>query len=96
MLYISIFCIFCRFFCLLTIKIFFPKKENNILTILNYFIIIAIQGCTNCIHGSCDSNNNCVCNAGYTGLYCDTRKFKYMMYHSHTLINIYLNYHVRK
>ena len=26
MLYISIFCIFCRFFCLLTIKIFFPKK----------------------------------------------------------------------
>ena len=71
-------------------------SENNILTILNYFIIIAIQGCTNCIHGSCDSNNNCVCNAGYTGLYCDTRKFKYMMYHSHTLINIYLNYHVRK
>ena len=29
MLYISIFCIFCRFFCLLTIKIFFPKKKNN-------------------------------------------------------------------
>ena len=27
MLYISIFCIFCRFFCLLTIKIFFPKKS---------------------------------------------------------------------
>ena len=51
-------------------------SENNILTILIYFIIIAIQGCTNCIHGSCDSNNNCVCNAGYTGLYCDTRKFK--------------------
>ena len=51
-------------------------SENNILTILIYFIIIAIQGCTNCVHGSCDSNNNCVCNAGYTGLYCDTRKFK--------------------
>ena len=30
MLYISIFCIFCRFFCLLTIKIFFPKKKSNI------------------------------------------------------------------
>ena len=29
MLYISIFCIFCRFFCLLTIKIFFPKKNND-------------------------------------------------------------------
>ena len=27
MLYISIFCIFCRFFCLLTIKIFFPPKN---------------------------------------------------------------------
>ena len=27
MLYISIFCIFCRFFCLLTIKIFFPQKK---------------------------------------------------------------------
>ena len=30
MLYISIFCIFCRFFCLLTIKIFFPPKKTNI------------------------------------------------------------------
>ena len=65
-------------------------SENNILTILIYFIIIAIQGCTNCIHGSCDSNNNCVCNAGYTGLYCDTRKFKYMMYHILLLIYIYI------
>ena len=29
MLYISIFCIFCRFFCLLTTKIFFPKKSKS-------------------------------------------------------------------
>ena len=29
MLYISIFCIFCRFFCLLTIKIFFPPKNSD-------------------------------------------------------------------
>ena len=29
MLYVSIFCIFCRFFCLLTIKIFFPKKISR-------------------------------------------------------------------
>ena len=28
MLYISIFCIFCRFFCLLTIEIFFPQKRK--------------------------------------------------------------------
>ena len=30
MLYISIFCIFCRFFCLLTIKIFFPKNYRTV------------------------------------------------------------------
>ena len=38
MLYISIFCIFCRFFCLLTIKIFFPKKNYNhgLLSTCNY------------------------------------------------------------
>ena len=30
MLYISIFCIFCRFFCLLTIKIFFPQNERRV------------------------------------------------------------------
>ena len=35
MLYISIFCIFCRFFCLLTIKIFFPppKKKKKMRTL---------------------------------------------------------------
>ena len=28
MFYVSIFCIFCRFFCLLTIKIFFPPQKK--------------------------------------------------------------------
>ena len=35
MLYISIFCIFCRFFCLLTIKIFFPQKKQKIVLVIS-------------------------------------------------------------
>ena len=36
MLYIAINCICCRFFCLLTIKIFFPKRRRIFNTILCY------------------------------------------------------------
>ena len=33
-----------------------------------FAIIVALEGCANCVHGSCDSNNNCVCN------YCSIRR----------------------
>ena len=43
MLYISIFCIFCRFFCLLTIKIFFPPKILQIFVTLLRYILTTLQ-----------------------------------------------------
>ena len=47
MLYIAIFCIFCRFVCLLTIKIFFlapppPQKKSEHTTMTNTNIILKV------------------------------------------------------